>query len=153
MFKNSIILITGGTGSWGRELTKRLLALRPKEIRIFSFEGGMCLVRRGSVVPFFLDMIKQQQVFPITSVLMTRFLLTVSDAIELLVKAVTEAVGGEIYVMKLNACRITDLAVALQEKHGVPHLGIKEVGIRPGEKLHEELVSPYESDSAYRLEK
>lgn len=277
MFKNSIILITGGTGSWGRELTKRLLALGPKEIRIFSrgefnqvlmareyedasevtfrigdvrdyeavriacanvdyvfhlaalkhvticenqpeealntnvkgtenvirasqeagvkkvidvstdkavnpvnfygmtkllgerlilnadahsettryacVRGGNVLGTRGSVVPFFLEMIKRQQVFPITSVLMTRFLLTVSDAIELLVKAATEAVGGEIYVMKMNACRITDLASALQEKHSVPHLGIKEVGIRPGEKLHEELVSSYESDSAYRFDK
>lgn len=273
MFENKVILITGGTGSWGRELTKRLLAFKAKEIRIFSrsefnqvqmdrdFEhaatltyrigdvrdyqavlracegvdyvfhlaalkhvpicenqpdealktnvkgtenvinaslaqqvkkvidvstdkavnpvnfygmtkligerlmlaansrsettkfvcvrGGNVLGTRGSVVPYFKELIAQKKTFPITSVEMTRFLLTVSEAIELLVKAATEAAGGELFVMKMKACRITELAAAMQEHYSAKQLGMREVGIRTGEKLHEELVSAQESLRAY----
>ncbi|MCU6710421.1 polysaccharide biosynthesis protein [Paenibacillus sp. J5C_2022] len=272
MFKNSIILITGGTGSWGQVLTRKLLMEKPKEVRILSrgefsqvqmardfdhdpalkfligdvrdydavwracegvdyvfhlaalkhvpicehqpeealktnvagtdnvirasldrgvkkvmdvstdkavnpvnfygmtkllgerlmliaderstttrficIRGGNVLGTRGSVVPFFRDRIRSGQTIPITSFDMTRFLLTVNEAIELLHKAATEAIGGEIYVMRMPACNIRDLAATMQAHYDAGHLKLEEVGIRPGEKLHEELLSAHEASRA-----
>ncbi|MGR3208710.1 polysaccharide biosynthesis protein [Bacillus glycinifermentans] len=272
MFKNARILITGGTGSWGTELTKKLLLYKPKEIRIFSrneftqigmqrefnhhpsltfiigdvrdylslesacqdidyifhlaalkhvpiceeqpdealktnvvgtqnviraalahrvkkvidvstdkaadpvnfygmtkalgerlmirandysghtdfvcIRGGNVLGTNGSVVPLFKRFIQKGEDLTLTSKEMTRFFLTVGEAIDLLLKASEEALGGEIFVMKMKACNILDLAEVLIEQMG-SSVGIKEIGIRPGEKLHEVLVSDHEVPYTY----
>ncbi|WP_110927976.1 polysaccharide biosynthesis protein [Bacillus massiliglaciei] len=275
MFKDKTILITGGTGSWGHELTRKLLVFQPKEIRIFSrneyaqvrmkrtfnnhpslkfvigdvrdFEaineackqvdyvfhlaalkhvpiceeypqealktnvtgteniikasimqkvkkvidvssdkavdpvnlygmskavgeklmiranqlsedtrfvcirGGNVLGTNGSVVPLFKKQILDSGSVSITDSSMTRFFLTVSEAIDLLLQASAAAVGGETFVMKMKACRITDLADALGDyllKKPIKH---KEIGIRPGEKLHEVLVSHAESPYTHQF--
>ncbi|WP_025753395.1 polysaccharide biosynthesis protein [Priestia megaterium] len=269
MYKDKIILITGGTGSWGYELTKKLLLQSPKEIRIFSrnefvqvtmqrhfnyhpaikliigdirdypaveaacrnvdyifhlaalkhvticemqpeealktnvsgtenvirasiknqvrkvidvstdkavdpinfygmtksfgeklmlhaniyseytkfvcVRGGNVLGTNGSVVPLFKKMIIEGKDVTLTSKEMTRFFLTVSEAIDLLLKASKEAIGGEIYVMQMKACNILELAQVLIEQFASKPISIKEIGIRPGEKLHEILVSSHES--------
>ncbi|MDQ6423508.1 polysaccharide biosynthesis protein [Paenibacillus sp. LHD-117] len=273
MFEAATILITGGTGSWGHELTGKLLSLQPKEIRIFSrnefaqvrmqrtfddhrirfvigdvrdadavseactgadyvfhlaalkhvpiceqqpdealktnvtgtenvirasikhkvkkvidvstdkavdpvnfygmtkafaekymiranglsattrfvcIRGGNVLGTHGSVVPFFKERILQNKDLPLTSSEMTRFLLTVSDAIDLLLAASIDSVGGEIFVMKMKACRIVDLAEVMLDHYAKPSKSIRHTGIRPGEKLHEMLVSGFEASRTYR---
>lgn len=269
MYQNKVILITGGTGSWGQELTRNLLAHNPKEIRIFSrnefsqvrmqqafnnnsylkfiigdvrdfqaveeatknvdyvfhlaalkhvpiceaqpgetlktnvigteniirasiinrvqkvidvstdkaaepinfygmtksfgerlmiqanslsettsfvcIRGGNVLGTNGSAVPIFKNQILLGKEVTLTSKEMTRFFLTISEAINLLLKASEVAIGGEIFVMKMNACRIIDLIDVLGQKLSSNPVKVKDVGIRPGEKLHEVLVSQYES--------
>ncbi|MFA1820908.1 polysaccharide biosynthesis protein [Virgibacillus oceani] len=276
MFQNTTILITGGTGSWGHELVKKLLSFQPKEIRVFSrnefaqvkmkrafldhphlkfvigdvrdFEavneaaknvdylfhlsalkhvpicedqpsealktnvhgteniikaslnqkvkkvidvstdkavepinfygmtkaigekliihanqlsnhtrficirGGNVIGTNGSVIPFFKEQIENHHKVPLTSKEMTRFFLTVSQAIDLLLYASKQAIGGETFVMKMKACRIVDLIDVLEKHFAAKAIAIDEVGIRPGEKLHEVLVSNAESRSTYQFD-
>ncbi|GGP09200.1 polysaccharide biosynthesis protein [Oceanobacillus neutriphilus] len=276
MFQNTTILITGGTGSWGHELVKKLLSFQPKEIRIFSrnefaqvkmkrefsdhsslkfligdvrdFEavneaaknvdylfhlsalkhvpiceeqplealktnvngteniikaslnqkvkkvidvstdkavepinfygltkaigekliiqadqlsnhtrfvcirGGNVIGTNGSVIPFFKEQITAHHAVPLTSREMTRFFLTVSQAIDLLIYASEKAVGGEIFVMKMKACRIVDLIGVLEKHFAKKAIHINEIGIRPGEKIHEVLVSNAEARNAYKFD-
>jgi FlaA1/EpsC-like NDP-sugar epimerase len=275
MFKDKIVLITGGTGSWGQELTRNLLETDPKEIRIFSrneftqvdlkrkfndpklnfiigdvrdFEavyeacqnvdfvfhlaalkhvpiceyqptealktnvlgtqniikasimqgvekvidvstdkavdpinfygmtkaigekliikandmsektrfvcirGGNVLGTNGSVVPLFKQQIVEGKEITLTDVDMTRFFLTVPEAIQLLLKATAVAIGGETFVMKMPACKITDLIQVLKNIFGGDHSPIKDIGIRPGEKLHEVLISLSESPNSYKYD-
>ena len=81
----------------------------------------------------------------ITDKRMTRFFLTVQDAVHLLFKAMEDSVGGEIFVMAMPTCRILDLAEVLAEAHGRRNVEIVEIGTRPGEKIHEILFSEYEA--------
>lgn len=269
MFNNQIILITGGTGSWGHELVRQLLTYSPKEIRIFSrnesnqfamkqrfdqnpklrfiigdikekdalmeacqqadfifhlaalkhvpvcedqplealktnvigtqnvidaaihcnvkkviyistdkasdpsnfyglskamgekliihantlktktkfvcIRGGNVLGTNGSVIHVFKRQIRENQKVGITDLNMTRFFLTVEEAIKLLFKATFESVGGEIFVMKMPTCRIIDLAQVLIDASNQKDVKIEILGVRPGEKIHELLLSEYES--------
>ena len=271
-FKNKTILVSGGTGSWGHELTKQLLEFRPKEIRIFSrgefsqvkmyrefndsrlkfiigdvrdfkavdkacrdvdyifhlaalkhvpiceeqsdeaiktnifgtqnvvdaalknnvykvidvstdkacqplnvygmtkamgerivqeagrnsittkflvIRGGNALGSNGSVVPLFIDMIKKYNVIPITSESMTRYFLTLSEAVSLLFTAAEYDISGSLFVMNMPACKITDLAKVLATHYGDADTKIKVIGVREGEKIHEMLISEHESPRAY----
>lgn len=107
--------------------------------------GGNILGSSGSVVQLFQKQIKQTSKIGITDKQMTRFFLTIEDAVELLFKAATESIGGEIYVMKMPACKILDLAEVLIDVSGKENVEIEETGVRPGEKQHEILFSEYES--------
>jgi UDP-N-acetylglucosamine 4,6-dehydratase len=106
---------------------------------------GNVIGSRGSVIPFFRERIKEGKFLPITDFRMTRFLLTLDEAIGLVFKAALEGKGGEVFVKKMPAAKIIDVAKvmskALTNKNDYP---IKEVGIRPGEKIHEVLVSEEE---------
>lgn len=272
MFKNKIILVTGGTGSWGHELVKQVLTYKPKEIRIFSrnetnqftmkqefdnnpklqfmigdikdkdalikasqnvdyifhlaalkhvpvceyqplealktnvigtqnvidaaiccgvkrvvyistdkasnpsnfyglskamgerliiyantlntntkfvcIRGGNVLGTNGSVIHVFKKQIQEKGKVGITNPEMTRFFLTIEDAIKLLFKATFESVGGEIFVMKMPSCRIIDLAHVLIEASNIKDVNIEILGVRPGEKIHELLLSEYESQTS-----
>ena len=269
MFNNQIILVTGGTGSWGYELVKQLLTYEPKEIRIFSrnesnqftmkqefdnnpklqfiigdikekdalieasqdvdyifhlaalkhvpvceyqplealktnvngtqnvidaaiscnvkrvvyistdkasnpsnfyglskamgerliihantlntktrfvcIRGGNVLGTNGSVIHVFKKHIQEKGKIGITDLEMTRFFLTIEEAIKLVFKATFESLGGEIFVMKMPACKIIDLAQVLAEASNRKDVGVEILGIRPGEKIHELLLSEYES--------
>ena len=269
MFNNQIILVTGGTGSWGYELVKQLLTYEPKEIRIFSrnesnqftmkqefdnnpklqfiigdikekdalieasqdvdyifhlaalkhvpvceyqplealktnvtgtqnvidaaitcnvkrvvyistdkasnpsnfyglskamgerliihantlntktrfvcIRGGNVLGTNGSVIHVFKKQIQEKGKIGITDLEMTRFFLTIEEAIKLVFKATFESLGGEIFVMKMPACKIIDLAQVLAEASNRKDVGVEILGIRPGEKIHELLLSEYES--------
>ena len=269
MFNNQIILVTGGTGSWGYELVKQLLTYTPKEIRIFSrnesnqftmkqefdnnpklqfiigdikekdalieasqdvdyifhlaalkhvpvceyqplealktnvtgtqnvidaaiscnvkrvvyistdkasnpsnfyglskamgerliihantlntktrfvcIRGGNVLGTNGSVIHVFKKQIQEKGKIGITDLEMTRFFLTIEEAIKLVFKATFESLGGEIFVMKMPACKIIDLAHVLAEASNRKDVGVEILGIRPGEKIHELLLSEYES--------
>lgn len=106
---------------------------------------GNVVGSRGSVIPFFKNRIKKNKYLPITSSEMTRFLLRLEEAIDLVFKATIEGETGQLFVKKMPACYIADLARVIS-KHltGNEDYPMKEVGIRPGEKIHEVLVSEEE---------
>ena len=107
---------------------------------------GNVFASRGSVVPFFRKLIKNKSnYFPITHEKMTRFVITIDDAINLVFKSFKFAVGGEIIIPKIPSIKIIDLAKAIDETKK-----IKIVGVRPGEKLHE-ILCPVD-DSRLTLE-
>jgi len=101
---------------------------------------GNVVGSRGSVIPYFLKLAKEGvKEFPITDPRMTRFWITLDQAVDLVIKALQTAVGGEIFVPKIPSMRIVDLAKAIK-----PDCEFKIIGIRPGEKLHETLISEEE---------
>jgi FlaA1/EpsC-like NDP-sugar epimerase len=99
---------------------------------------------RGSVIPFFLRECKKG-VLPITDAAMTRFNISLQEGVDMVLWAMEHAEGGEIFVPKIPSYRITDLAQAV-----APHCEHTIVGIRPGEKLHEEMITA--SDSPYTVD-
>lgn len=113
--------------------------------RFVCIRGGNVMGTNGSVVPLFRDQIRQTGEVTLTDRRMTRFFLTLSEAIDLLLTAANASVGGETFVMKMNACSIEVLANALARRLSAKPVRIREIGIRPGEKLHEVLISRQEA--------
>jgi UDP-N-acetylglucosamine 4,6-dehydratase len=107
---------------------------------------GNVLGSRGSVVPFFIKK-RDEGVLPITDERMTRFWITLDEGVEMVLRAIENAAGGEIFVPRIPSMKITDLAEAI-----APGCKIKVVGIRPGEKLHECMIPPEESRNVVRTE-
>lgn len=105
---------------------------------------GNVIGSRGSVVPFFIEK-RKEGVLPITDENMTRFNISLKEGVELVLFALANALGGEIFVPKIPSYRITELAEAI-----APSCKSEIVGIRPGEKLHEEMIT--ESDSLNTIE-
>ena len=101
---------------------------------------GNVMGSRGSVIPFFMDFVKDNDFLPITHKDMTRFNILLEDGVSMVIWALSNAIGGEIFVPKIPSYRVTDLAKAISSKHKQ-----KVIGIRPGEKIHEMMIS--ESDS------
>jgi UDP-glucose 4-epimerase len=110
--------------------------------RFVAVRYGNVLASRGSVVPLFLDQIDAGGPITITEKNMTRFLLTLDQAVDTVFEAMQFAEAGETYIPKIKAARIVDVVSALIGKKKIE---IKETGVRPGEKLHEVLVSQEES--------
>jgi len=104
---------------------------------------GNVMGSRGSVIPFFMS-IKDKGVLPITDERMTRFMISLEDAVKLVWHAFEDMVGGEIYVKKIPSMKVTDLArtIAPEAKHEI-------IGKRPGEKLHEQMISKEEADFTF----
>ncbi|WP_062351975.1 polysaccharide biosynthesis protein [Bacillus kwashiorkori] len=117
------------------------------DTKFVSVRGGNVLGTNGSVIHVFKEQIEKNGQIGITHKDMTRFFLTLEDAIKLLFKASESSIGGEIFVMKMPTCRILDLAHVLIDDSGRKEIEIVELGIRPGEKLHEILFSEYESET------
>ena len=122
----------------------------------YSFTQGsiFCVVRygnvagsRGSVIPFFQELAAQNSPIPITDLRMTRFWITVEAAIKFIINSLEIMTGGELYVPKIPSMRIVDLARAVS-----PTSDLIEIGIRPGEKLHEEMISADDSRRTIILE-
>jgi len=111
--------------------------------------GGNVLGSNGSVVPFFINQIKEFNEIMITDKTMTRYFLTLSEAIKLLFQASEVGVGGETFVMNMPSFYITDLAEVLIERYGDENTTIKEIGIREGEKIDETLITHDEAKSSY----
>lgn len=104
---------------------------------------GNVMGSRGSVIPFF-NTIKDSGSIPITDPKMTRFMISLKDAVELVWHAFADAVGGEIYVKKIPSMNITQLGKAV-----APDAQQKIVGIRPGEKLHEQMIGVEDAISTF----
>ena len=114
---------------------------------------GNVIGSRGSVIPFFKQRIEEGKFLPITNYEMTRFLLRLEEAIDLVFKATVEGESGQLFVKKMPACYIIDLAKAMAKAiTGRDDYPIREVGIRPGEKIHEVLVSEEEMPRAVETE-
>ena len=110
--------------------------------RFVAVRYGNVLASRGSVVPLFLDQIEAGGPITLTDKKMTRFLLTLDQAVDTVFEAMQFAEAGETYIPKIKAALIVDVVSALVGKKKTE---VKETGIRPGEKLHEVLVSQEES--------
>ena len=105
---------------------------------------GNVMGSRGSVIPFFLSIAKDG-ILPITDKRMTRFMITLEEGVELVWHALSDMRGGEVYVKKIPSMKVTDIATAISNSANQ-----EEVGIRPGEKLHEQMIG-YE-DAPYTYE-
>lgn len=106
---------------------------------------GNVLGSTGSVLPLFLKQLKSNEPLTITHKEMTRFLITLDEAVNLVLEALIHSVGGEIFIPDIQSHSIIDLSDALYDLFPLKKGVTKLVGIRPGEKLHETLISPNES--------
>jgi len=114
--------------------------------RFICVRYGNVLASRGSVIPLFREQIKKGGPVTITTPDMTRFLLSLESAVDTIFVAIKNALPGETYVPQIPAARITEIAAALI---GNRDIEIKNIGIRPGEKIHESLVSEEEGWRTY----
>lgn len=126
--------------------------LEPSDTQFVCIRGGNVLGTNGSVVPFFADQIRRYKKISLTDKRMTRYFLTLKQAIHLLFKASEESRGGETFVMKMPSCKIADLAEVMAKTLSPEPISIIEIGSRPGEKIHEVLVSRYESPLTYQYD-
>ena len=101
---------------------------------------GNVMGSRGSVIPYFKEIAEQGNPLPITDMRMTRFLISIQQAVKFVIESLEMMKGGELYVPKIPSIKVTDLAQAV-----APGVQMIEIGMRPGEKLHEEMIS--EDDS------
>ena len=104
---------------------------------------GNVMGSRGSVIPFFMSIAKDG-ILPITDNRMTRFMISLEEGVELIWHAFENMKGGEIYVKKIPSMKVTNVALAVDEKAKQ-----KEVGIRPGEKLHEQMIGAEDAPYTY----
>jgi UDP-N-acetylglucosamine 4,6-dehydratase/5-epimerase len=115
--------------------------------RFVCIRGGNVMGSNGSVIPYFIEQIRSGGPITITDRAMTRFFLTLEEAIGLLFKASEHSIGGETFVMNMPACRIWDVAQVLMDHYG--RVDIVEMGAKPGEKLDEMLISQHEALQSY----
>jgi UDP-N-acetylglucosamine 4,6-dehydratase len=119
-----------------------------RTVKFSSVRYGNVMGSRGSVIPVFMRF-KEEGVkeFPITDERMTRFWITLEQSVDLVIKAIEETEGGEVFVPNIPSMKITDLAKAIE-----PNCTFKFTGIRPGEKLHENLISYNEARNTKKVD-
>lgn len=110
-----------------------------RELSLSAVRYGNVMGSRGSVIPFFLNK-RHEGVIPITDPNMTRFNIMLQEGVEMVLWTIENGVGGEIFVPKIPSYRITDVAKAI-----APNCEHRIVGIRPGEKVHEEMITSADS--------
>jgi UDP-N-acetylglucosamine 4,6-dehydratase (inverting) len=118
-----------------------------RDIKFSVVRYGNVMGSNGSVIPFFLKK-KKEGVLPITDPAMTRFNISLQDGVEMVLHAMATAWGGEIFVPKIPSYKITDVAEAIG-----PECKKEVIGIRPGEKVHEEMITSSDSFTTYDLGK
>lgn len=116
-----------------------------RDLRFSVVRYGNVMGSRGSVIPFFISKANEGNILPVTHKEMTRFNITLEAGVEMVLWSIENAIGGEIFVPKIPSYNIETLAKAI-----APNATIAEIGIRPGEKLHEEMIT--ESDSYNTIE-
>jgi UDP-N-acetylglucosamine 4,6-dehydratase len=116
-----------------------------RDLRFSVVRYGNVLGSRGSVIPFFLDR-RECGELPITDPAMTRFSISLQQGVDMVLWAISNAWGGEILVPKLPSYRITDVAEAV-----APQARQRVVGVRPGEKIHEEMITASDSPNTVDL--
>lgn len=120
-----------------------------KDTRFAIVRYGNVAGSRGSVIPFFRGLVERgETVLPITDFEMTRFWISLEQGVRLVIKALSEANGGETFISKIPSFKITDLAKAI-----LPEVTLKEIGIREGEKLHEIMITREDSMHTYEYDK
>jgi UDP-N-acetylglucosamine 4,6-dehydratase len=108
---------------------------------------GNVMGSRGSVIPFFQEIAAQGKPLPITDLRMTRFWISIESAVKFVIDSLEMMKGGELYVPRIPSMKILDLAQAV-----APGAKVEEIGMRPGEKLHEEMISADDSRRTIVLE-
>ncbi len=116
-----------------------------RDLRFSVVRYGNVMGSRGSVIPFFMNKARNGNVLPITHREMTRFNISLQEGVEMVLWAIENAIGGEIFVPKIPSYKIETVAKAIS-----PNAKLEDIGIRPGEKLHEEMIT--ESDSFNTIE-
>jgi UDP-N-acetylglucosamine 4,6-dehydratase len=116
------------------------------ETRFSVVRYGNVMGSRGSVIPFFRNLAAKGEPLPITDFRMTRFWITLPQAVEFVMTCFNDMAGGELYVPRIPSMKVTDLAKAINSDSE-----LVEVGIRPGEKLHEEMISREDSRRTLKL--
>lgn len=111
-------------------------------MRLVNVRYGNVMASRGSAIPLFIDLVRKGSTVPITDQRMTRFLMTLDQSVDLIFRAVKHANPGETYLPMVPAARVVDMARAIAED---PEYPLEYTGIRPGEKIHEILVSEEEA--------
>lgn len=115
--------------------------VNPEKTTICATRYGNVMCSRGSVIPLFIEQIKEEKPLTITEPKMTRFIMSLEEAVELVVFAFKNANSGDIMVQKAPACTIEVLAQAVKELFGVPNYETRVIGIRHGEKMYETLLT------------
>ena len=123
------------------------------DTKFMVIRSGNVLGTAGSVLELWIDQIKRFNKVTITNKEMTRYFLTLSEAIKLLFTAVESDINGGLFVMRMPSCKLINLAEVLIEYYGNKDTKIETIGIRPGEKLDEVLVSKHETSNAYEYGK
>lgn len=116
------------------------------ETRFSVVRYGNVMGSRGSVIPVFRRLAAEGASIPITDMRMTRFWITLPQAVQFVLDSFEMMTGGELYVPRIPSMKVTDLAQAV-----APGAPMHEIGIRPGEKLHEEMIAPDDSRRTVRL--
>ncbi len=116
-----------------------------KKIKFSVVRYGNVMFSRGSVVPFFIKQ-REKGIIPITDKEMTRFNITIEEGVSFVIKCLAIMIGGELFVPKIPSLKIVDLAKAI-----APNAKIKIIGIRPGEKIHEEMITETDSPNSYEF--
>jgi FlaA1/EpsC-like NDP-sugar epimerase len=140
----------GMTKGVGERLTIQANALT-EETDFICVRSGNIMGSSGSVVPLFIDMVNSKNKITVTDGSMTRYFLSVKEIAEVNIKAVSCGAGGEIFVPSMPSFYIKDLAKIILEHYSNGGL-IEEVGMRPGEKKHELLISVHESSFTRKLD-
>ncbi len=118
-----------------------------RKINFSVVRYGNVMGSKGSVIPYFLKK-KNEGILPITNPKMTRFNISLDEGVDMVFHALNKAWGGEIFIPKIPSYNIIDLAKAI-----APECKHKIIGIRPGEKIHEEMITPSDSYSTYDMGK
>jgi UDP-N-acetylglucosamine 4,6-dehydratase (inverting) len=118
-----------------------------QDIKFSVVRYGNVMGSNGSVIPFFMKK-REAGFLPITDLNMTRFNISLAGGVEMVLHAMSNSWGGELYVPKIPSYRITDIANAIS-----PNCELRVVGVRPGEKIHEEMITPSDSFNTYDLGK
>ena len=126
--------------------------VKPENTTICATRYGNVMCSRGSVIPLFIEQIKAGKPITITEPKMTRFIMSLEEAVELVVFAFKNADAGDIMVQKAPACTIEVLAQAVKELFGVPNHETRVIGIRHGEKMYETLLTNEECAHAVDME-
>ena len=117
-----------------------------QDIKFSVVRYGNVMGSRGSVIPFFISK-RGESTLPITDIRMTRFMITLEEGVELVWHAVDDMVGGEIYVKKIPSMKIVDIAKSVD-----PSASLNVVGIRPGEKLHEQMIGIEDAEFTFEYD-
>jgi UDP-N-acetylglucosamine 4,6-dehydratase len=129
----------------------------PRDTVFAAVRFGNVMGSRGSVIPLFKWQIHNKREITVTDLNMTRFMMTLKQATALTIETMKKAIGGEIFVLKMPVIKLSDLAdvvikeMSLQHQIAVNDVKIKEIGLRPGEKMFEELMTVEEASHAIEL--